>query len=128
MAGRRFRTVVLAVALVIPVGGTVAACEVQERAVDCTKLAIAVSRSYDELERTALTAALDEEPAQFTDAVRADAEKVRDRTGNVDVQRAADAVLAAATAVQEAADAGEKPDLSALGEAIAELTKVCTPA
>jgi hypothetical protein len=105
----------------------VTGCDAKERAVDCAKLAIAVSRSYDELERTALTAALDEDPEQFTDALRRDAEKVRDRTDNVDVRRAADAVLDAATEVRQTLEDGRTPELSVLGDATAELTRVCTP-
>ncbi|WP_103528261.1 hypothetical protein [Streptomyces sp. SM12] len=102
-------------------------CEVKERAVDCAKLAIAVSRAYDELERTALTSALDQEPDQLTDAIRSDAQKVRDRAGNVDVRQAADSVLEAVRSTERAIAAGERPDLSALGDATGELTRACTP-
>lgn len=121
------RIPLLGVALALLATGAATACEVKERAVDCAKLAIAVSRAYDELERTALTAALDEDPQQLTDALRSDAQKVRDRAGNVDVRHAADAVLDASTAVKASLETGANPDLSALGTATAELTKACTP-
>jgi hypothetical protein len=124
---RRIPVPALALALAMLTVGTVAACEAKERAVDCAKLAISVSRSYDELERTALTAALDEEPEQLTDALRRDAEKVRDRTDDVDVRKAADSVLTAAESVQESISEGGTPDLSALGTATAELTRACAP-
>lgn len=125
----RWRISGSALALALSVLAVVSAtgCEAKDRLVDCSKLAIAVSRGYDELERTALTAALDEEPEQFADALRRDAEKVRDRTENVDVRRAADAVVEAVDEARRALEAGEAPDLSPLGAAVAELTRVCTP-
>lgn len=123
LAARRGAAAIIALALLA--GGASSACEAKDRAVDCAKLAITVARAADELERAALTSALDENPDQFTDAVKEDAEKIRDRASSVEIEAAANSVLEAVENVRSSLNSGEKLDLSPLAGATRELTEVC---
>lgn len=101
------------------------ACETTDRAVDCAKLALAVSRDIDDLERAAIGSALDQDATEVTEAIEDDAEKVKERTDNADVGKAADDVAKAAKDVAKASTEDRDPDLTPLKDAGTELTKVC---
>ena len=96
-----------------------------ERAVDCGKLALAVSKSIDDLERAALGSALDRDATEVSEKLDKDIEKIEDRVENPDLEKAADKVKAATKDVHTAIREDRKPDMSPLRDAGVELTKVC---
>lgn len=115
----------LALAAVVAIG--VSGCdEGVDRAVDCGKLALATSKSIDDLERAALGSALDRDSTEVTEQLDKDIEKVKDRTSNADVRKVADKVSAASNDVYSAIREDRKPDFTPLKDAGSELTKVCT--
>lgn len=115
-----------AIALTGLVALSASACDKVDRAVDCGKLALATSKSIDDLKRAALGSALDQDPTEVQEELDKDLEKVRDRADNPDVNKVADQISEAAKNVHTAVREDRKPDFAPLEEAGMELTKVCT--
>ncbi|MBU7597892.1 hypothetical protein JGS22_009750 [Streptomyces sp. P38-E01] len=126
---RRRRTTAGAAALlgaVVLTTGLTGCNDTTERALDCGKLALSVSRSIDRLERAAIGSALDRDSAEVTEKLDRDVEKIKDRADNADMRRAAERVGDATKDVHASLREDRKPDLSPLKDAGTELTKVCT--
>lgn len=122
----RRRAAVLALLTTLAALGTSACGATAERALDCGKLALAVSRGIDDLERAAVGSALDKDATEVTEKIDEDVQKIKDRSDNVDLGKAADQVAAATKDVHAAIREDREPDLTPLKDAGAELTKVCT--
>lgn len=102
-------------------------CDAVDKALDCGRLAVEISNDVDNLQDAVTGAAVDPTEAdKVLDALDKDIDKVGDRTDNTDVGKALDHLRNAVDNVQKSVDGGNRPDLTPVKNATAELSKVCT--
>src|SRR3954468_20596281 len=121
------RTAAVAVlAVLVTAGGS--GCAATHRALDCVRTANAAADAVIDLEQVTRTAILDPERAdEILDALDDDIDKIRNRSDNASVDKAADDMDEAADNVRRSVENGDDhPDLSPLRDTAGELTKVCT--
>ncbi|MEU1806062.1 hypothetical protein [Streptomyces sp. NPDC019937] len=106
-------------------------CGAVEKALDCGRLAVEISNDVDNLQDAVGGATSDTADAsdadKVLDALDKDIDKVGDHTDNADVGKALGDLRKAVDNVQTSVDSGERPDLSPVKDAAAELTNVCAP-
>ncbi|MEU0845950.1 hypothetical protein ABZ370_41795 [Streptomyces sp. NPDC005962] len=117
-------TTLAAVAFLTPL---TTGCDAVDKALDCGRLAVEISNDVDNLQDAVTGAAVDPTEAdKVFDALDKDIDKVGDRTDNTDVGKALDHLRNAVDNVQKSVDSGNRPDLTPVKNATAELSKVCT--
>ncbi|MFF9211121.1 MULTISPECIES: hypothetical protein [unclassified Streptomyces] len=128
--GRRITTTVAgAIAAVALTAGLTTGCDAVGKALDCVQTADSIADSVTDLQQAVENAAND--PTQTDQALAAidrNLDKIGDKTGNTDVNKAVDDLRKAVGNVRTAVRNGDRtPDLTPVTDAAGELTKVCTP-
>ncbi|MDF3289267.1 hypothetical protein [Streptomyces silvisoli] len=121
--------VVLGVALAVP-GFT--ACNDLNRSADCGRSALRITGDVQDVVAAVTNVGnlVDSERRKQTSQsfhkLQRDVKDMARNSHNVDQRKAADDVAKAARGVKAAADSGGSPDVKPLGDAAAELSRVCT--
>ncbi len=127
--GARVVRGVLVVTLVVP---AFSGCNDVNRSVDCGRSALKIAGDVQDVVAAVTNVGnlVDSERRRLTSEslgkLQRDVKDMARNSHNVDQRRAADDVAKAAQGVKSAADSGGTPDVKPLGDAAAELSKVCT--
>nr|WP_168508909.1 hypothetical protein [Streptomyces sp. S1D4-11]QIY96181.1 hypothetical protein HEP87_21860 [Streptomyces sp. S1D4-11] len=130
MAARhRRRTAAFAVAAVLVALPAAVGCDAVNKALDCVQTADSIADSVTDLQQAVENAANDPtQTDQSLNAIEKNLDKIGDKTGNADVNKAVDDLNKAVGNVRTAVKNGDNtPDVSPVTDAAGELTKVCTP-
>lgn len=112
-----------AAALAVPL---LAACGAVDKAVGCAKTATAFANDLSSLQQDLGNAADSPQDAQRAlDRLEKDLAKIQKATDDPEVQQALSRLTGALDKADDAVRDGRSPDLSALGDAAAALTKSC---
>ncbi|WP_108999669.1 hypothetical protein [Streptomyces rishiriensis] len=128
---RRRRTLIAAAtaAAALTVALTATGCDAVGKALDCVQTADSVADSVTDLQQAVQNAANDPTQTQASlTSIENDLDKIGDKSGNADVNKAVTDLRTAVANVRTAVKNGDRtPDLSPVTDAAGELTKVCTP-
>ncbi|GAB2707716.1 hypothetical protein GCM10010442_28610 [Kitasatospora kifunensis] len=116
---------VAALILVLPLSAV--SCSATQKALDCGNTAVKVGTDLNQLSSAYGNA--NNDPAAAGRAVanlKADLDKLGKNAGSTDVSKAVTDLQQQADKAQQAIDAKQVPDLGPMGDAAANLTKVCT--
>ncbi|MEU6506575.1 hypothetical protein [Streptomyces sp. NPDC046942] len=118
----------IAVAAVVATAGLTAGCDSVSKALDCVHTADAIADSVTGLQQAVENATNDPTQAdESLDSIEKNLDKIGDKTGHADVNKAVDDVKKAVRNVRTAIKNGDRtPDVSPVTDAAGELTKVCT--
>ncbi|EPH45886.1 hypothetical protein ABT390_00120 [Streptomyces aurantiacus] len=130
MAARHRRTVtVIATALLAVTAGTgLVACDPVDKAIDCAKTADSIHDNIQDMREAVQDAALEPGDADKSlDDIEKNLDDIRDKSDDADMDKAVDHLERAVDNIRDASDNGDNtPDMSPVGDAAKELTKVCT--
>ncbi|WP_225096235.1 hypothetical protein [Streptomyces sp. CoH27] len=118
----------IAVAAVVATAALTSGCDSVSKALDCVHTADAIADSVTGLQQAVENAANDPTQAdESLDSIEKNLDKIGDKTGHADVNKAVDDVKKAVGNVRTAIKNGDRtPDVSPVTDAAGELTKVCT--
>ena len=116
---------VAALILVLPLSAV--SCSAAQKAMDCGNTAVTVAGDVGQVNDAYNTANTDPTAAGKALAkLKSDLDKLGKNAGNTDVAKAVSDLQAQADKTQKAIDAKQVPDLGPLGDAVGNLSKVCT--
>jgi methyl-accepting chemotaxis protein len=107
------------------------ACNDVNRSVDCGKSALRIAGDVQDVVAAVtnvgnlVDSERREQTSESLDKLQRDVKDVSRNSHDIDQRKAADDVAQAARGVKDAADKGGSPDVKPLGDAAAELSKVC---
>ncbi|WBO66047.1 hypothetical protein [Streptomyces camelliae] len=118
----------IAVAAVVATAALTAGCDSVSKALDCVHTADSIADSVTGLQQAVESAANDPTQAdESLDSIEKNLDKIGDKTGHADVNKAVDDLKKAVGNVRTAIKNGDRtPDVSPVTDAAGELTKVCT--
>jgi hypothetical protein len=103
-------------------------CGAVNKALDCARTAATIADDVQDLQNTVGNAGSSPQAAvSALDRIDQDLKSLGDKTGDADVGKAVSNLQQAVENARTAADKGTVPDATPVGDAAAELTKVCTP-
>ncbi|MFJ8044871.1 hypothetical protein ACIRBX_30655 [Kitasatospora sp. NPDC096147] len=127
MPFRTHRSTVLSVAalaLLVPLG---VGCSAAQKALDCGSTAVTISSDIVEVSNAFGNAQNDPQAAgQALQKLKTDLDKLGRNSSDTDVAKAVTDLQTQVENLQQAANANRVPDLKPLGDAAANLSKVCT--
>jgi outer membrane murein-binding lipoprotein Lpp len=102
-------------------------CSAVDKAVSCANTAVTVGEAVEDLQQVADGEQGNPQQAQKSiDRIEKSLQKIDEGTGDADVSKAVDHMQTAVEDAGKAVDEGRDPDLTPVGKAADELTKVCT--
>ncbi|MFF1559284.1 hypothetical protein [Streptomyces sp. NPDC058279] len=122
----RVAAVALAAALAVP---ALSSCDTLSTAMDCANTAVAITNGANDLRQAVSQAGNSPQDAQNAlNQIDTSLKKIGDQTDNADLAKAIDSMKTAVTNVRTSIDNGNTtPDITPVGNAAKEISKVCTP-
>lgn len=122
----RIAALTLAAALTVP---ALSACDTLSTAMDCANTAVAITNGANDLRQAVSQAGNSPQDAQNAlNQIDTSLKKIGDQTGNADLGKAIDSMKTAVANVRTSIDNGNPtPDITPVGNAAKEISKVCTP-
>ncbi|MEV6687668.1 hypothetical protein ACIA6C_04380 [Streptomyces sp. NPDC051578] len=122
----RVAAIAAAAALAVP---ALSACDTLNTAMDCANTAVAITDGANDLQQAVSQAGNSPQDAQNAlNQIETSLKKIGEQTDNADLGKAIDSMKTAVANVRTSIDNGNAtPDITPVGNAAEEISKVCTP-